>query len=66
MELNGDEPVMKSKALMLKFVARRFGCKAARSSKVWKSEEAYDEEVYDGLSHQEVSATDKKEQKILW
>ncbi|KAI5396272.1 hypothetical protein KIW84_062466 [Lathyrus oleraceus] len=35
MELNGDEPVRKSKSLALKFVA-----KAAKTPQVWESEEA--------------------------
>lgn len=39
MELNRDEPVMKSKTLALKFMARRSGGKTVRSFKVWKSKE---------------------------
>lgn len=39
MELNGDEPVMKSKTLALEFMARISGCKTVRSSNIWKSEE---------------------------
>lgn len=48
MELNEDDPMMKFKTLALKLVAKKYGGKAMRSSKVWKSEEASNEEVFDG------------------
>lgn len=44
MELNRDESVIKSKTLALKSVAEKSGGKAVRSSKVWKLEEAFDDE----------------------
>lgn len=46
MELNGDEPIMKSKTLSLKSVIEKPGGKAVRPLKVWKSEEASDEEIF--------------------
>lgn len=53
MELNEDKHVIKSKTLALKSVAERSGGKTVRSSKVWKSEEASNEEVSDGNSDDE-------------
>ncbi|KAI5446395.1 hypothetical protein KIW84_014288 [Lathyrus oleraceus] len=41
MKLNGVEPVVKSKTLVLKFMARICGGKTVKSSKVWKLEETY-------------------------
>lgn len=73
MELNGYELVKKSKSLALKSIVEKCGGKAARSLKVWKSEEASNEEVYDGDSNEKEMAfiinrfqqLEKKEQEIL-
>lgn len=48
MKMNGDEPMIKSKSMALKSVAEKSGGKAVRSLKVWKSEEAYDDEAFEG------------------
>lgn len=48
MELNGDEPIKKSKTLALKSVVDKFSDIAVRSSRVIKSEEAFDKEDSDG------------------
>lgn len=55
-ELNRDELVIKYNILALKSVAKKYGCKVFRFSKVWKSEEAFDEEVSDGDSDDEEMA----------
>ena len=53
MELNGDETDVKSKTLVLKFMAGRSGGKTIRSSNVWKSEEVSEEEASAGDSNEE-------------
>lgn len=53
MEVNGDDHLKKSKSLALKSVVERYGDKAVRSSKVWKSEEPSDDEDSDGDTNDE-------------
>lgn len=57
MEPNGDDPVVKSKTLALKYMDGRSDGKAITSSKVWKSEE---------ISDKEASAGDSDEQEMAF
>lgn len=64
MEMNGKEPMIKSKTLALKFVVERSSGKVVRSSNVWKSEEAFEEKVSDGDSDEEEMAFIKRFQQL--
>ncbi|KAI5412394.1 hypothetical protein KIW84_057168 [Lathyrus oleraceus] len=65
MEPNGDDPVVKSKTLALKYVDGRSDGKVVTSSKVWKSEEVSDEETSAGDSDEyEMAFIIKRFQKL--